>query len=380
MVTANHIVVRNPMSNVFLVDLEAVETRYTGQWKRHIPDLLRKAGHNVQVLSGPEDIPSATTPGAFLNFGGTNIYKSSQVEQMGRLFCAGAVKPGDHFLFTDAWHPGIINLKYMSELLDIPVTTHGLWHAGSYDPQDFLGRLVGDKPWVRNAEKSFFHAFDHNYFATEFHIELFMRNLLNDGMVMENPWFEEDLTDALEGKIDKIVRTGWPMEYMVDTLENYCTNPKRDLILFPHRIAPEKQVEIFRDLAKQLPQYEFVVCQDQQLDKHEYHKLLGRAKIVFSANLQETLGISCYEGALVEAIPMVPDRLSYSEMYYEGFKYPSEWTQDWDSYLIHRQELCHHIIVTMTHYEKRLPQLRKQAQDLTERFFSCSESLLKNLT
>ena len=130
--------------NVFIVDLEAVETRYTGQWKAHVPNLLRKAGHNVQIISGPMDIPSATTPGAFLNFGGTNIYKASQVEQMGRLFCNGAVHPGDHFIFTDAWHPGIINLKYMSDLLNIPVTTHGLWHAGSYDPQDFLGRLVGN--------------------------------------------------------------------------------------------------------------------------------------------------------------------------------------------------------------------------------------------
>jgi hypothetical protein len=160
-------------------------------------------------------------------------------------------------------------------------------------------------------------------------------------------------------------------------LENYNTNPKRDLILFPHRIAPEKQVEIFRDLATQLPQYEFVVCQDTPLDKHEYHKLLGRAKIVFSANLQETLGISCYEGALVDAIPMVPDRLSYTEMYYDGFKYPSEWTLNWDSYLVHRQELCNRIIVTMNYYEKSLPQLRRQAIDLTEQFFSAT-ALLEN--
>ena len=69
------------MSNVFLVDLEAVETRYTGEWKVHFPALLRRKGHNVQVIAGPEDIPRATTPGAFLNFGGTNIYKSNQVEQ-----------------------------------------------------------------------------------------------------------------------------------------------------------------------------------------------------------------------------------------------------------------------------------------------------------
>ena len=360
---------------IYIVDIEAVESRYTGQWKSHVPNLLLKAGHNVQVISGPTDIPNATTPGAFLNFGGTNIYKASQVEQMGRLFCAGAIQPGDHFVFSDAWHPGIINLKYMSELLDIPVTTHGLWHSGSYDPQDFLGRIVGKKRWVRNAEKSFYHAFDHNYFATEFHVKLFIDELLLAGFPQENPWYEEDFAERYDG--GKMVRTGWPMEYMKDTLENYCTNPKRDLILFPHRIAPEKQVEIFRDLAIHLPQYEFVVCQDTPLDKHEYHKLLGRAKIVFSANLQETLGISCYEGALVEAIPMVPDRLSYSEMYYDGFKYPSEWTESFEKYEIYRQQLCHHIITTMTHYDKRVEQVRKQAIDLTKNFFSCDNLLTK---
>ena len=50
--------------------------------------------------------------------------------------------------------------------------------------------------------------------------------------------------------------------------------------------------------------------------------MLGEAKMVFSANLQETLGISWYEGLLVDTIPMVPDRLSYKEMATEDFKYP----------------------------------------------------------
>lgn len=366
------------MSKIFLVDLESVETRYTGQWKTHIPNLLKEQGHDVQVISGPTDIPSATTPGAFLNFGGTNIYKSSQVEQIGRLFCSGSVSPGDHFIFTDAWHPGIINLKYMSELLEIPVVTHGLWHAGSYDNHDFLGRLIGPEMWVRHAEKSFFHCFNHNYFATEFHVKLFFDELLHDGLIAENPWYEEEWQDRYTDNNCKIVRSGWPMEYMGTTLSPYKNKPKKDLILFPHRIAPEKQVEIFRDLANCLPQYEFVVCQDKHLTKDEYHNLLAQAKIVFSANLQETLGISCYEGAIVDAIPMVPDRLSYSEMYYEGFKYPSEWTSTWENYLAHREQLCHHIIVTMTHYEKRIPQLQKLTQDLTENFFSC-QNLLKHL-
>jgi hypothetical protein len=361
---------------VFLVDLEAVETRYTGQWKTHVPALLRKRGFDVQVISGPTDIPTATTPGAFLNFGGTNIYKSAQVEQMGRLFCNGAVHPGDHFIFTDAWHPGIINLKYMSELLNIPVTTHGLWHAGSYDPQDFLGRLVGKKKWVRHAEKSFFHAFDHNYFATEFHVKLFFDELLEDGFKEENPWYEEDFAERYDN--GKMVRTGWPMEYMPDMFSMYKHMNKRDLILFPHRIAPEKQVEIFRDLSTHLPQYEFVVCQDQQLTKNEYHNLLGESKLVFSANLQETLGISCYEGAIVDAIPMVPDRLSYTEMYYDTFKYPSEWTESWNHYVANRKELCAKIIQYMDNYDKFLPQLNKQRLDLTEHFFS-AKGLLGNI-
>lgn len=353
---------------IFLVDLEAVESRYTGQWKTHLPKLLRSKGCDVTVIEGPMDIPSATTPGAFLNFGGTNIYKARQVEQFSRLFCDGAVSSGDHFIFTDAWHPGIINLKYMSELLGIKVKIHALWHAGSYDPADFLGRLIGDTPWVRHTEKAFFNAIDYNYFATNFHINMFIENLLGEDKRNGRIRFMKD---------DHIVRTGWPMEYMDDTLTMYKNMDKKDLILFPHRIAPEKQVDIFRDLKEQLPQYEFVVCQDTQLSKNEYHNLLGSAKLVFSANLQETLGISAFEGAIVGAIPMVPDRLSYTEMYPEEFKYPSEWTLDFDSYKKHKKEICEKIVDYIENYENYQISLNKCAYALKRDFFSCDPLLEK---
>ena len=349
---------------IFLVDLEAVETRYTGQWKTHVPKLLEGAGHAVTIIEGPTDIPSATTPGAFLNFGGTNIYKARQVEEIARLFTSGKVIDGDHFLFTDAWHPGIINLKYMAELLNVKIKIHALWHAGSYDPQDFLGRLIGDAPWVRHSEKAFFHAIDHNYFATQFHIDLFIKNLLKD--------------EPLNIGKDKIVRTGWPMEYLKDSLEPFKHLPKRDLILFPHRIAPEKQVEIFRDLAASMPEYEWIVCQDQKLSKLQYHALLGSAKIVFSANLQETLGISCYEGALVNAIPIVPDRLSYTEMYSSIFKYPSAYTESWDSYQAYKSELMDVIHYHIENYPSTLRILKAQTESLHTNFFSATK-LLENI-
>jgi glycosyltransferase involved in cell wall biosynthesis len=256
----------------------------------------------------------------------------------------------------------------MAELLGVRIRIGGLWHAGSYDPQDFLGRLIGKAKWVRHAEKSMFHVFDHNYFATDFHIRMFVDNLLEDGFKSENPWYEEDFADYQTSS--KIIRVGWPMEYLEHSLDSYKGMEKENLIVFPHRIAPEKQVEIFRDLKEQLPQYEFVVCQDQQLTKNEYHNILGRAKLVFSANLQETLGISWYEGALVDVIPMVPDRLSYSEMALDKFKYPSVWTADFNNYKTRRVDVCNRIVDYMENYTKYLPALSKQTTLLKQQFFS----------
>ena len=338
---------------VYIVDIEAVDTRYTKQWKEYLPkQLKRSTNEDVHVISGGET-PQATTPGAFLNFGGTNVYKSKQLEKIGEMFCDGTVKDGDYFLYTDAWNPTVVQLRYMAELLGVDICIGGLWHAGSYDPQDFLGRLIGDKPWVRHAEQSMYECYDDNFFASQFHIDLFAKSL----DIMPN----------------KTHRVGWPMEYLKSSLHSYSDMTKRDLILFPHRVAPEKQVDIFRDLKERLPQYEFVVCQEQQLSKNEYHNLLGEAKMVFSANLQETLGISWYEGALVDAIPMVPDRLSYSEMALDIFKYPSEWTENFDAYLHNRDKLIKQIVEYMENYNDFLPNIKKQVAKLNKDFFSGNE-------
>ena len=342
---------------VYIVDIEAVDTRYTKQWKEYLPKQLRRATNdNVVVISGGE-VPQATTPGAFLNFAGTNNYKSQQMLEISRMFANGEIKDEDYFLYTDAWNPTVIQIKYMAELLGIDIRVGGLWHAGSYDPHDFLGRLIGDKPWVRHAEMSMFECYDDNFFASDFHIDMF------------TDVFDSDYAIDWE----KIHRVGWPMEYLKDSLISYKGMEKRDLILFPHRVAPEKQVDIFRDLATRLPQYEFVVCQEYELSKNEYHNLLGEAKMVFSANLQETLGISWYEGALVDAIPMMPDRLSYSEMALPEFKYPSEWTEDYDAYLHNKDKVVAQIVNYMENYDDLQVSLEKQRMKLNKEFFSGSK-------
>ena len=247
----------------------------------------------------------------------------------------------------------------MAELLGVNIRVGGLWHAGSYDPQDFLGRLIGDKPWVRNAERSMFECYDNNFFASDFHINIFVEAFRDVGNYI-----------GLSTNKTKVQRVGWPMEYLANSLDSYRNMPKENIILFPHRVAPEKQPDIFRDLRTHLPDYELIVCQEQELTKIEYHNLLGRAKLVFSANLQETLGISWYEGALVDTIPMVPDRLSYKEMAMEQFKYPSKWTESFGDYENHRVLIIERIKDYMENYDQYLPTLRKQVAKLKKDFFS----------
>ncbi|MNU91479.1 hypothetical protein D3C71_813660 [compost metagenome] len=322
--------------NIFIMALEPLETRYTGQWFNGIPKLLKEAAESahkqvtIHNVAG-EQTETKVTEGAFLNFTATNIWKNTQINKLANWFADGTVRPGDKILFTDAWHTGVIQAKYMSELTDIPVEIHSMWHAGSYDPQDFLGRKILDKRWTYSVERSYFFASDFNYFATEFHKELFLEKLFQARVPTDGLF--------LQPEDSKFVISGQPHNELVEKLQPFRNLEKRDLVLFPHRVAPEKQPEIFRDLAASMPDVEFIICQEQNYTKDEYHRILGEAKVVFSANLQETLGISAMEGVLVDTVPMVPDRLSYSEMYLDTYKYPSVWTESWESYQQHKNQV-----------------------------------------
>lgn len=356
------------MNTIWIFSLESLETRYTCEWFTHIPQLIKQhvSNTNVVQINGVQK-NTATTEGAFLNFSDTNYWKSSQLIEFLTRYNNGEVKPNDQILITDFWNPVVIQLRYMSDLLNLNWKIHGLVHAGAYDPADFLGRGAGHLPWADFTEKAFFHAYDCLYFATDFHIEMFAQNRFNTDANL--------LVSQYPGRI---VRSGWPMEYLEETLQPYSNTVKEDIVVFPHRIAPEKQLDIFKDLAKHCPNIQFVVCQEQKLSKREYHQLLARSKVVFSASLQETLGISPYEGALVGALPLVPDRLSYSEMYQDEFKYPSCWTTSFDSYVSNRTQLVDKLCNFVANYNTLAPALKTQINTLKTQFFAAS-ALLANL-
>lgn len=327
-------------TRVFHMALEPLETRYTGQWLRTIKPNLEKLG--VEVIDCLGVTPSVTTsPGAFLDFANTNIWKNTQLNKIAEMFSSGQIKPGDRFLFTDAWNTAILQLKYMSNLLHIPIEIHSMWHAGSYDPWDFLGRCIKDE-WVRDTERALFNASDFNYFATYFHISLFTKTY-------------EEFTDS-----PKIIRSGQPhFEIITDLTENYAGIPKKDVIFFPHRNAPEKMPQVFAALKKALPQYKFIAAYEENINtKAQYYKIMAESKIMFSAALQETLGICGMEALLLDTIPLVPSRLSYMEMYRSEFMYPSYWA---DTKSVSLEHLVKRIDDMMVSYEQFIPSMNKNS-------------------
>lgn len=335
---------------IWLIPLEYIETRYTAEWATKVPamlyeyareelklDVMEMSIHNkytmdnysdyldrtqsgvipmCEILTIPGDMPSqVASAGAFINFASTNVWKSTQAARIAECFHRGLVKAGDVFYFTDAWNPVILQVRYMSDLLGIPVKIVGQWHAGWHDPNDFLGKKAGEL-WCSTTEAALFHAIDANLFTTNFYRDMFFERL--DHLIQ----FEKSGYD-----VEKCPVQGYPHRYLADKLSAYRFNKKERIVLFPHRIAEEKRPDLFRQLeaeVKARPGYEdvqFIIAQETPLTKAEYHELLGRSKVVFSCAEQETYGIAQTEAVFAGAYPLMPNKLSYAEMYNDEFLY-----------------------------------------------------------
>jgi hypothetical protein len=347
-------------NTIWIVPIEPIDQRYTKQWYDNLPGIIDKATDKFAVKTIDGGISSvSTTAGAFLDFSWTNRYKAQQVSRIAEMFHYDGIKAGDRFLFTDAWHFGIIPIKYMSELLNIPVEVHGIWHAGSYDPTDILGKTL-DINWSYDFEISLFQALDFSYYATDFHREMFLENL------------------DIKLEHNKAIRSGQPHNHIIKPLVEKRNRAKEDIIMFPHRLNDDKQPEIAFDLQTKLP-YEFCITQQLNLSKDDYYERLGAAKVVFSCALHENLGISVMEGCLAGAIPIVPDRASYSEMYLDVFKYPSEWTSSLTNYMKYRDYLIAFITDRTEHYDKYYGYLMLQYNILIDKY--CTPTvMIDNLT
>lgn len=335
------------MNNLFIIPIEPIETRYTKHWFEYIPKQFKENLKNwnvVQLDHGVNEAPKNDS-GAFFNFAFTSQFKALQANMIAELFSNGKVKDGDLFFFTDYWNPTVFTLRYVAALYKIKVKIVGICHAGLWDPQDMLTAAFGSEEWGHSLESALDAAYDKLFFATGFSKNLYCTKYQNSS--------------------DRCVVTGFPMEYYANFFEDYDIakhGPKQNIVCFPHRKAPEKKYEEFLKLKEMLPQYEFIVAMDVCKTKDEYHNLLYRSKICFSAATQETLGISMgIEALIAQCAPIIPDRLSYAEMFYGSTFFFEEDSLDcWKD----------KIISTMENYHLFVDQIKEQRNKNREDYFS----------
>lgn len=280
---------------VWLLPIEPFNERYTSDWRRWWPADLASCGLRVQVLDGASNV-GERSGGEWLDPVATWEWKGTQVAELARHW--HAVRDGDVVLSLDGWGPATTAALYMRATTGRKVRIAIYLHAGAFDPHDYLAR-TGCSQWALHVERGWVHGVDLVLVGSEHAADLVRRHL----------WPGAPL--AVVGvpvKQGELIKYSLPWEQ------------RERLVVFPHRLAPEKGVHEWEQLVAayrlRFPADNavFIRSRDVYTDKASLYRLLGSARAVVSFARQETFGIVMQEGAALGAHPLAPRRLSYPEV------------------------------------------------------------------
>lgn len=276
------------MERLIYVPIENLPERYSGQWDDWFRAAFKREG--IEYIPVGHQMHQEINTGQFLDVGGTLEYKTHQMGQILKLLTSSMVQSTTVF-FMDAWFPGIESLAYFRDGCGYPLTIKGMLHAGTYDPNDFLYQKKMGR-WGRDFERMLLTIVDEMFIATQYHGEL----LQKAGLPVGNLSLVE-----------------WPIE------EDFITREKKDLVVFPHRLAPEKAPQDFEVIRKIFEmKYDmkanWIRTKDICKSKQEYYSMLEYAKVAVSTAHQETYGIAMAEAVNAGCVAVAPKRLSYPEI------------------------------------------------------------------
>ncbi len=278
------------------VPIESLEERYSAQWNIWFPREFDELQVDYLTIY-PEPLTDKIRDGSFLDVCGTNYFKASQLQILMKMLYNREITENDIIFIHDLWFPGIEMLQYVRQGLGINFKICGILHAGTYDPYDFVS-TKGMGSWGKHLEESWFTFVDKIFVATHFHKSL----ILKSRSVNSN----------------KIVVTGLPIYFSPG-----IGYQKKDIVVFPHRLDPEKNPQMFDQLKERFKDsnWQFIKTKEVCKTRNEYHNVLKQAKIAVSFSDQETWGIAQQEALSFGCFPVVPDKLSYQEMYDRRFRF-----------------------------------------------------------
>lgn len=290
------------MRELLFMPIEPIEERYSAQWLDWFETAFIDAGKRFEAFGSTKVV--AIEDGEFLDSSYTMRYKLQQAHEVCEYIDKNRSKPFTVFCL-DFWNPCLLNIAYMRDTLGLDIEIKSMLHAGVYDPHDFLAKSNVAK-WGCDLEDALYGVHDEIFIATNFHVDLWKKT---------------------HRKTDKFTIVDWPV--VVPMLEK-TWEEKEDIVVFPHRLADEKSPEKFKTMADSYSRLypedkvQFVLTKEICKDKFDYYEVLRNSKIAVSYAEQETFGIAMQEAVNYGCIPIVPDRLSYSELFERSFKYSDE--------------------------------------------------------
>lgn len=269
---------------IWSIPIEPIPNRYSADWR----EWFASEWEGVTRFIDGDALTEGIESGDFLDVLGTHHYKASQVMRIASLIRSGEIRDGDTLFFHDLWFP-LEQVFYMLDALDLDVRVAGILHAGSYSRHDLLSR-TGMAEWAGDIERAWFHRVDRIFVFSMHHARQLRQ---------------------YRGVCDHQLAVV-PFPYKLSRLAPY-RNLKDIPVVFPARPGPDKgwgALEAFRDAG-----IEVVSTWEACRTKEEYFRTLGRARYVLAWPPSETFGIATMEAVYLGAMPLVPARLSYHELY-----------------------------------------------------------------
>ncbi len=287
-------VIKNTNPRLIWLPLELLDKRYTKQTRDWYQREFKNQFDLIKVEG--DTLTSKIESGSFLDAYGTNYYKYTQLAKVSKMFRDNKIKNNDTFFIDDLWFPGIEGLRYMEKMgKELNINIFGVMHAGSWTPSDDVATKLGTKDWCEQYEKSLFSLCDGVFVGSNFH-----KAVIDDKFNTTN-----------------VHNTGLPF-YPSDVLKQVTIKPwnkRTDVVVFPHRIHPEKHPELFEQLKQKYPQWEFIRSMDYNFTKKEFYELLANSKVVVSFADQENFGFSTLEAATLGCALVLPNKVVYPEFY-----------------------------------------------------------------
>lgn len=306
------------MKRIYYIPIEPLNERYTEQWYRWFPDMIKQCGAECIIIDGIA-LTNTIKTGTFLDINSTLHYKATQLQTISKLFYENKIKDGDIFFIADIEFWGIESIRYLADLNNIKIKLFGFNHAGSYTAEDFMQKC---EPYAKYYEEAWFNTYDKIFVGSEYHKNQMCK-----------------LRNAYE---DNIIVTGNPYNINEELIK---VGPyiKKDQIILTNRPDYEKRpnisLDIFMILKEKYPQYKFIVTTSRkqwgngwirdkalQLQKNNiieikenllkinYLKLVAESKIMLSNSIEENFGYCILESLIFNTIPVLTNNYSHIEL------------------------------------------------------------------